>query len=244
MTNCFQYFVGGGMVQGHPVQSPLMWDIINSTGALTFGVNFRKCVIASNAFPAALQDAVAAFYFLLDSGYRAENISIFGVSGGGGIVVTTVLYLLRHKLQLPGSVMLISPWIDLGSQFTENKEILGLDILNPEMLSMASYQYVENRPELRTTLLSPNRNQLPDGYSFEGFPRTLLAYGDAEMFAPSLDELASSIRSAGVDLEVVIGKDKVHVDSYFSKDTSPNSFLGRANLILNSERNANIRAML
>lgn len=203
-----------------------------STGIPIFGVNFRKCVTARDAFPAALQDAVAVFYYLLEQGYLAENISIMGDSGGGGIVVTTVLYLLRHKLKVPGSTILISPWVDLVSHFDDNKELLKLDMLNPEMLSFASYQYVENRPDLRSTLLSPSLNQLPAGYSMEGFPKTLLCYGDTEMFAPSNAAFAENLRKLGVEVDELIGKDEIHVYPYFSKERGPQSFYGRVATLL------------
>jgi monoterpene epsilon-lactone hydrolase len=163
------YFVGGGMVQGHPCDSFIPWNMIQATGIPIFGVNFRKCVTSATAFPAALQDAVAAFYYLLGEGYRFENVCIVGESGGGGIAITTLLYLIRHDLQIPGSAVLISPFVDLLDDYMGNEELLNLDFLNPEMLGMVSYQYTENRPDLKATLLSPARNKLPRGYTFERF---------------------------------------------------------------------------
>lgn len=125
------YFVGGGMVQGHPVVSPLPWRIMEATQIPVFGVNFRKCVTKTTAFPAAIQDAVAAFDYLLKQGFLPGNISIMGDSGGGGIAFTTLLYLLRHNLPLPGSAVLICPFVSLVDTFTDDPELLNLDGLNP-----------------------------------------------------------------------------------------------------------------
>jgi monoterpene epsilon-lactone hydrolase len=138
-----------------------------------FGVNFRKCVTAKTAFPAALQDVVAGYFYLLDEGFSPENICVMGDSEGGCIAITLLLYLRRHGLTMPGSTMLISPFVDLVHNFLEDMELLNLDILNPEMLGMVQYQYASNRKDLRGTLLSPARGKLPDGYTFKGFPRTL-----------------------------------------------------------------------
>lgn len=222
------YIVGGGMVQGHPCSSTdLPWNIIEASSVPIFGVNFRKCVVAKSAFPAALQDAVAGYFYLLDEGFTPENICVMGDSGGGCIAITLLLYLRRHGLTMPGSSILISPFVDLVDDFMGDKESLNLDILNPEMLGMVQYQYTENRPDLRGTLLSPARGNLPEAYTFEGFPRTLMNYGDAEVFTPSILKLVKNLRKAGVKVEVNVGKDQVHDYPIFSKDRSSDGFFGR-----------------
>ena len=213
------YIVGGGMVQGHPSsQSDLPWNIIEATLVPIFGVNFRKCVTAKTAFPAALQDVVAGYFYLLDEGFSSHNVCVMGDSGGACIAITLLLYLRRHGLTMPGSSILISPFVDLVDDFMGNSERLNLDILNPEMLGMVQYQYTENRQDLRATLLSPARGELADGYTFEGFPRTLIDYGDAEVFTASILKLVEHLRNAGVKVEVTVGKDQVHDYPIFSKD--------------------------
>ena len=229
------YFVGGGMVQGHPCASSLPWKIMEMTGVPIFGVNFRKCVTAKIAFPAALQDAVAAYFYLLDEGFLPENICIMGDSGGGGIVVTLLLYLRRHEFMMPGSSILVSPFVDLVDDFKGNKEFLALDVLNPEMCGMVQYQYTENRPDLRSTLLSPARGELPEGYTFNGFPRTLMSYGDVEMFTPSILKLIDHLRKAGVSVEVDVGKDQIHDYPTYSKDRSSDGFYGRIQPFLDGD---------
>lgn len=208
------YFVGGAMVQGHPIQSPLPYNIMATTSIPIFGVNFRKAATPTTAFPAALQDAVAAFYYLLDQGYSAKNICIMGDSGGAGIVITVLLYLRRHELDLPGSWALLSPFVDLVDDFSGDPQKLKYDILNPEILSNAAYLYTQNRPDLRSTLLSPARNNLPEGYTFAGLPKMIVDYGDTEVFAPGIIRFIEAVRNAGVKLEVVEGQGKVHGYSY------------------------------
>lgn len=222
------YFVGGGMVQGHPVaQFPFPFTVASVTKIPIFGVNFRKCVTKKTAFPAAIQDALAAFFYIQSLGFLPENISIMGDSGGAGIAITTLLYLGRHKLPMPGRAILISPFVDLVDNFQSDDELLRLDFVNPEMMSMVSYQYTENRPDLRASLLSPARGKLPEGYSFEMFPRTFVVWGEVELFKYGVVRFVESLRKAGVEVDVLEGKDCVHNYPTFTKDRSQEGVFGR-----------------
>lgn len=226
------YFVGGGMVQGHPIMNPLPWETMKVTNIPIFGVNFRKCVTSETAFPAALQDGVAAFFYLLDQGFLPKNISMMGDSGGAGIVITLILYLCRHNLTLPDSVILVSPFVDLVGDFMGDERLLALEAMNPEMLSMVSYQYTENRPDLRGTLLSPSLNKLPAGYSFEGFPPTMVVWGDSEIFERGIVDFVAILQGAGVEVERVIGKDQLHDYPCYTRDRNADGFYGRASSFL------------
>ncbi|KAH9220992.1 Alpha/Beta hydrolase protein [Leptodontidium sp. 2 PMI_412] len=221
------YFVGGAMIQGHPIQSPLPYNLMPTTSIPIFGVNFRKAITPETAFPAALHDAVAAFYYLLDQGYSAKNICIMGDSGGAGIVITVLLYLRRHELDLPGSSALLSPFVDLVDDFSDDPQKLKYDILNPEILSSAAYLYTQNRPELRFTLLSPARNDLPEGYTFVGLPKMIVDYGDTEIFAPGIRNFVAQVKKSGVQLEVIEAQDKIHCYSYDVGDGIASGIYGK-----------------
>ncbi|KAB8294047.1 hypothetical protein EYC80_009505 [Monilinia laxa] len=236
------YFVGGGMVQGHPLNTPLSWRTISKTGVPIFGVNFRKCVTSKTAFPGALQDAISAFSFLLERGYRAENVSIMGDSGGAGIAITLLLYLNKHQFPMPENAILVSPFVDLVSKFDgkgegeeEEGKLMDLDFMNNAMLGMVGYQYCENRPELRRTLLSPARGNLPEGYTFEGLCRSMVVWGDAEAFGPGVQKFAKHLRNANVKVETVIGKDEVHDYPMLSKADGPDEFFGRVRKFLEGD---------
>jgi len=231
------YFVGGGMVQGHPLESPLAWSMMQVTSMPVFGVNFRKAITPETAFPAALQDAVSAFYYLIDQGFKPENICMMGDSGGGGIVTTTILYLRAYKDRLaqPGSCILVSPFVDLVDDFHSDEDALNLDLLNPSMCSIASTQYSTNRPDLRGTLLSPGRGNLSAPYTLEGLPHILLCYGDAEIFMPGIRRLYNAVLEKGNRVECHRGVDHVHVYPYYCKDRSAGGFYGRLNAFLEGE---------
>ncbi|KAL5327189.1 hypothetical protein ACEPPN_004881 [Leptodophora sp. 'Broadleaf-Isolate-01'] len=231
------YFVGGGMVQGHPLESPLPWSVMEVTKMPVFGVNFRKAITPETAFPAALQDAVSAFYFLVDLGFKPENICMMGDSGGGGIVITTVLYLRawQDRLVRPGSCILVSPFVDLIDDFHSDADALNLDILNPTMCSIAATQYTTNRPDLRSTLLSPGRGNLAAPYTLSGLPDMLVCYGDAEIFMPGIRKFFKAVLEEGNRVECHRGVDEVHVYPYYTKDRKPSGFYGRLNAFLDGE---------
>ncbi|PVH72892.1 alpha/beta-hydrolase [Cadophora sp. DSE1049] len=235
MQKVMMYFVGGAMVQGHPIQSPLPFTLMATTSIPILGVNFRKAVTQETSFPAALQDAVAAFYYLLDQGYSAKNICIMGDSGGAGIVLTALLYLRRHQLDLPGSSALLSPFVDLVDDFSGDSQKLKYDILNPEILSTAAYQYTQNRPDLRSTLLSPARNDLPVGYTFAGLPKLIIDYGDTEVFAHGIKRFIEAVRNSGVQVEVIEAKGKVHCYSYDAEDGIVSGIYGKLSSCLDGE---------
>jgi acetyl esterase/lipase len=68
-----------------------------------------------NSFPAALEDALAAWNWLLAQGYREEHISVGGDSAGGGLSLALMLRLKDAGKKLPASIFLLSPWVDLSA---------------------------------------------------------------------------------------------------------------------------------
>ncbi|ESZ94325.1 hypothetical protein SBOR_5321 [Sclerotinia borealis F-4128] len=235
-------YLVSSVVEGHPLLSPIPWRLMPKTLIPIFSVNFRKCVTSKTAFPAALQDAISAFAFLLERGYRAEDISILGDSGGAGIAITFLLYLHKHRFPMPENAILISPVVDLVSKFDgkrkgkgkeedereeEERKLMQLDYINNEMCGIASYQYCENRPELRDTLLSPALGNLPHRYTYEGLCRSMVVWGDAEAFGLGIRKFVQNLRRANVKVETVVGKDEVHDFPMYSKADGPEEFYGR-----------------
>jgi monoterpene epsilon-lactone hydrolase len=97
---------------------------------------------------------------------------------------------------------------------------------------MVQYQYTENRPDLRGTLLSPARGDFPENYSFEGFSRTFMSYGDVKVFATGIIKMVEHLKSAGERVEVDVGKDQVH--DYHEK-WSPDGVYGRLKPFLDGQ---------
>lgn len=93
------------------------------TGARTFCAAYR--LAPENRFPAALEDALEAYRYLLDKGYTAGRITLCGESAGGGLCYALCLKLMEAALPLPGGIIAISPWTDLtasGESYSLNRE--------------------------------------------------------------------------------------------------------------------------
>ena len=82
-------------------------------------------VAPEHPYPAALEDAVASYQWLLDKGYYGEQIIVAGDSAGGGLAMALCMYLKDHHMPMPGGVVAMSPWTDLtasGESYETNYE--------------------------------------------------------------------------------------------------------------------------
>lgn len=70
-------------------------------------------VAPEDPYPAALEDAVRAYNWLLDRGYPGNRIIVAGDSAGGGLALALCLYLRDHGIELPGGIIAMSPWTDM-----------------------------------------------------------------------------------------------------------------------------------
>ena len=78
-----------------------------------------------NPYPAALEDAIEAYRYLLDKGYKPQQIALCGESAGGGLCYSLCLKLKELGMEMPAGIIAVSPWTDLtqsGSSYEENKE--------------------------------------------------------------------------------------------------------------------------
>jgi acetyl esterase/lipase len=104
------YFHGGGYALGSAADSAgLAADVARRAGAHAISVDYR--LAPENPFPAAVDDAVAAYRALLDDG--PPKIAFVGESAGGGLVIATLVALRDAGLPQPSSAVVFSPWTDL-----------------------------------------------------------------------------------------------------------------------------------
>lgn len=83
---------------------------ISGAGVLT--VDYR--VAPKDPYPAALEDAILAYNWILDNGYKPENIIIAGDSAGGGLTLATALYLRDNDMPMPAGLITMSAWTNLN----------------------------------------------------------------------------------------------------------------------------------
>ncbi|GAA5871637.1 hypothetical protein JCM8547_007104 [Rhodosporidiobolus lusitaniae] len=196
------YFVGGGFVTGNPTEGSRCFKLARETGLRVVGTNFRKATTPSQAFPAALQDALATYaYLVLTLGYR--DIVLAGDSAGAGLAVNLLQYLaldVQGKegkrpdgFVLPTGLLLFSPWCDLTTSHYANgmKSEYEDDIICASMAtnSIRSYLlHVHRHPD--TALLKAYGGTLPLSSVYS-------QRGRHPWFSPSLPSALPNLTAVG-----------------------------------------------
>src|SRR6266576_1659756 len=136
------YLHGGVYVIGSAAASvPLVGDLIRRTGAKAFTLDYR--LAPEHPYPAAVEDARAAYEGLLAQGIAPAQIALAGESAGGGLAVATLLALRNAGLPLPCGAQLMSPYADLTLSGETIVERAANDpILTPEGLRLRVPDYV------------------------------------------------------------------------------------------------------
>ncbi|MDT8912208.1 alpha/beta hydrolase [Amycolatopsis sp. PS_44_ISF1] len=195
------YFHGGSFVVGSPETAmSLTGNLVARTGFRAFSLDYR--LAPEHPFPAGIEDCVAAYRALLESGEDPSAIAFAGDSAGGGLSVTTCLAARAAGLPLPAAIVAFSPGLDAtrsGESF-ETKD--GIDpILTREGLKPTGEMYFGGQDPLQE-LLSPVLVA-----DLTGFPPMLLQVGTDEILLDDSTRLAARARDAEVDviLDVVAG---------------------------------------
>jgi len=136
------WFHGGWYVIGSPRTSAgLSSDLARRVGAKIISVDYR--LAPEHPYPAALQDATAAYRGLLDSGVDPRSIAIVGESAGGGLAVALLASLAENGLAQPAAAFLLSPWTDLTLSGETMTSMVGIDpVFTREKVSVRAADYV------------------------------------------------------------------------------------------------------
>jgi acetyl esterase/lipase len=155
-------------------------------------------------FPAALEDALKTYRWLLAQGHKPSDIILSGDSAGGGLALATVLSLRDNKEPLPAVVICMSPWADLtltGQSHIANAE--AESILTISTLKEWSLAYTSEN-NLRNPLVSPIYAD------FHNFPPLLIQVGSDEVLLDDARTLAEKAKADGVDVTLKIWAGMFH----------------------------------
>jgi len=150
----FLYLHGGGYVLGSPVTGRhLAAAFSEATAASILSLDYR--LAPEHPFPAAVDDGLAGYRWLVNQGIPPERIAVGGDSAGGGLTVATLLAVRDAADPLPAAGICISPWADLTCSAESYKTKAGIDpiIIHEDILWMASHYLGGQDP--RTPLISP-----------------------------------------------------------------------------------------
>jgi epsilon-lactone hydrolase len=113
---------GGGYVVGSAFgYRPLAGALALAADAGVLVPDYR--LAPEHTFPAAIEDSVAAYTWMLDRGVEPEQVTITGDSAGGGLVVSTLLMLKQRGLPQPGGAVLMCPWVDLELKLRSDQTV-------------------------------------------------------------------------------------------------------------------------
>ncbi|QHJ05799.1 alpha/beta hydrolase fold domain-containing protein [Hymenobacter busanensis] len=200
------YLHGGAYVMGSlNTHRGFIGALAQHCGLRALSADYRKA--PEHPFPAALDDALAAWYWLLDQGYCPQDIMLAGDSAGGGLVLALLLHLRDKKAPLPAAALCLSPWTDLTIPAIEAYASTTLPdeakLLEALEIRAWGRQYAGDTP-LHNPLLSPLLAELHD------LPPLLLQVSDAELLYHDTLRLAAKARAAGVPVTVQTFEGLVH----------------------------------
>ncbi len=208
------YFHGGGFRLGSvSSHRDLIARIADASGCCVLAINYR--LAPEHRFPASLEDALAAYNYMLDRGLKPQDIAFAGDSAGGNLVLATMLALRDHGLPLPVAGVLMSPWTDLaatGMSYTSRAEADPIH-QRPMILALAK-SYLGEQGDPRDPLASPLYADL------RGLPPLLIQVGDRETVLDDSIGFADKAQSAGVDVELQVWDGMIHVFQMFGAELS------------------------
>lgn len=163
-------------------------------------------VAPEHPYPAALEDAVASYQWLLDKGYYGEQIIVAGDSAGGGLAMALCMYLKDHHMSMPGGVVAMSPWTDLtasGESYETNYERDPLFGNTKDSLIYVN-DYAGDHDKM-DCYISPLFGD------FRGFPPMLIQVGSLEMLLSDSVSVAAKAREQGIRVRLSIYEGMFHV---------------------------------
>src|SRR5262245_56514447 len=203
------YFHGGGFRLGSIASHrDLIARLAQASGTRVLAINYR--LAPEHRFPAALEDALAAYDWVREQGLKPENIVLAGDSAGGNLVLTTMLSLRDRGEPLPAAGVLMSPWTDLAASGESYQSRAAADPIHqrPMILALAK-AYLGENGDFRNPLASPLYADL------SGLPPLLIQAGDRETVRDDATMLAEKAKAAGVDTELQVWDGLIHVFQMF-----------------------------
>jgi len=202
------YLHGGGYVIGSPrSHRHVAAAIASAAGIAALLPDYR--LAPEHPYPAAVDDAVAAYVWLLRRGIAPWRIAIAGDSAGGGLTVAALLAIRDLGRPLPAAGVCISPWVDLtcsGASYTTRAEADPM-VTRDGVAEMARL-YLAGK-DAKTPLASPLHGDL------KGLPPLLIQVGADEVLLDDSTQLAAQAKTAGVDAEVEVWPEMIHVWHWF-----------------------------
>ncbi len=224
--NVVLYFHGGVYVMSDAfLAADLASQVGRRTQAKVMSVDYR--LAPEHPYPAAVDDALAAYEALLQSGVATSDIVFAGESAGGGLAVATLVNARDHGLPLPAAAFVMSPYVDLtlaGTSMDTRREVDPL--LSPELLEARVPDYAAGQ-DAALGLISPIFADL------SGLPPLIIQAGTHEVLLDDAVRLAQQAAAADVEVTLDITPRVPHVfQAYYPLLDEAGAALDRAGQLL------------
>lgn len=195
---------GGGYSTGSSLYArTLTSKLADSASMDVFCFDYR--LAPENPYPAALEDAVRAWDYLMLQGYGAEDVIVTGDSAGGNLALSLVLRLKQEERLLPGGLVLMSPWTDLtssGESFQSRAEVD--PVLDSAYIDRMINAYAPGQ-DLKNPRISPLFGDFTD------FPPVYIQVGENEILLSDSQRLYQALEDAGAAVEMDVYPGMWHV---------------------------------
>ncbi|MBB3256317.1 acetyl esterase/lipase [Paraburkholderia bannensis] len=201
------YLHGGGYYFCSPrTHRAITYGLATRADADVFSLDYR--LAPEHPFPAALDDALAAYRRLLADGVRADSLVIAGDSAGGGLALATLVALRDAGGALPAGALLYSPWTDLAVTGASIRENDGRDpMFCGDVFARVAAMYLGDANQTRAT--DPYVSPLYADY--RGLPPLYMLAGSTETLLDDTRRVAQRARAAGVQVECNIARGLPHI---------------------------------
>ncbi|MGE3599112.1 MAG: alpha/beta hydrolase [Dehalococcoidia bacterium] len=203
------YLHGGGYVLGSITSHrDIIERLSHAARARVLALDYR--LAPEHPFPAPVEDALAAYRWLLDQGVAPSSLAISGDSAGGGLALATMLALKTARTPLPACAALMSPWVDM-------------EVLGESMTTKDAVDPMVHRPMVETMVQlflgnGDRRNPLANPLygDFTELPPMIVHSGTRETLLDDAVRVVDKARKAGVDVDYKIWEDQMHVFHIFA----------------------------
>lgn len=202
---------GGGYSFGSPNgHRKMSAHLAKACNCLALSVDYR--LAPEHPYPAAIDDCMNVYKWLLDQGFKPENIVTAGDSCGGGLSSSVPLAARQRGLPLPGACVALSPWYDMTNSIDSMQRNSEVDVLQTKaFVDTLADRYTAGDASLKKDpILSPTYGDL------KGLPPHWISCGGYDMLLDAGTEFAEKAKKAGVEVVLEVWEGQQHVFEFMA----------------------------
>lgn len=201
---CILYLHGGGYVFGSlKSHEGMVGELARAARCRVLQLDYRRA--PEHPFPAAVNDATAAYRSLLAEGYPSTGLAVAGDSAGGGLTLATLVAARGERLPVPGAAVCISPWVDMEATGESYRTREHLDpLVQRKVVDEVRRLYLDGQ-DPRSPLASPIHAD------FTGLPPLLVQVGEREILLSDSEALVEKARRQELSVTFEVWPAMVHV---------------------------------